>query len=103
MSPVEGVGLGSGTVDFFALVPQWIGAEEKINATRLEIHAGGVSFQAQESADQRKHHAGAGETLVRDRFLRPDIVHARENFRDGSQLVVKSVLHRGEQSDIPLQ
>jgi sugar/nucleoside kinase (ribokinase family) len=37
------VGLGSCTVDFFALVPRLIGAEEKINATRLEIHAGGVT------------------------------------------------------------
>jgi sugar/nucleoside kinase (ribokinase family) len=37
------VGLGSCTVDFFALVPKLIGAEEKINATRLEIHAGGVT------------------------------------------------------------
>jgi len=37
------VGLGSCTVDFFALVPKLIGAEEKINANRLEIHAGGVT------------------------------------------------------------
>lgn len=37
------VGLGSCTVDFFALVPKLIGAEEKINATRLEVHAGGVT------------------------------------------------------------
>ena len=37
------VGLGSCTVDFFALVPRLIGAEEKINATRLEVHAGGVT------------------------------------------------------------
>ncbi|HJY85668.1 MAG TPA: carbohydrate kinase family protein [Candidatus Acidoferrales bacterium] len=39
----EVVGLGSCTVDFFALVPKLIAAEEKINATRLEIHAGGVT------------------------------------------------------------
>ncbi len=37
------VGLGSCTVDFFALVPKLIGAEEKINADRLEVHAGGVT------------------------------------------------------------
>lgn len=37
------IGLGSCTVDFFALVPKLIGAEEKINANRLEIHAGGVT------------------------------------------------------------
>ncbi len=43
MSQVEVVGLGSCTVDFFALVPKLIGAEEKINANRLEIHAGGVT------------------------------------------------------------
>lgn len=43
MSQVEVVGLGSCTVDFFAVVPRLIGAEEKINATRLEIHAGGVT------------------------------------------------------------
>ncbi len=41
--PAEVVGLGSCTVDFFALVPRLIGAEEKINATRLEVHAGGVT------------------------------------------------------------
>lgn len=37
------VGLGSCTVDFFALVPKIIGGDEKINADRLEIHAGGVT------------------------------------------------------------
>lgn len=37
------VGLGSCTVDFFAPVPKLIGAEEKINASRMEIHAGGVT------------------------------------------------------------
>jgi sugar/nucleoside kinase (ribokinase family) len=40
---VEVVGIGSCTVDYFALVPKLIGAEEKINVTRLEIHAGGVT------------------------------------------------------------
>src|SRR5712692_7833404 len=39
----EVTGIGSCTVDFFALVPKLIGAEEKINAARLEIHAGGVT------------------------------------------------------------
>lgn len=43
MNPVEVIGLGSCTVDFFALVPRLIGPEEKINATRLEVHAGGVT------------------------------------------------------------
>jgi ribokinase len=44
MTPqVEVVGIGSCTVDFFAPVPKLIGAEEKINAARLEIHAGGVT------------------------------------------------------------
>ncbi len=37
------VGLGSCTVDFFALVPHLIGADEKVNANGLEIHAGGVT------------------------------------------------------------
>ncbi|MHB8677173.1 MAG: carbohydrate kinase family protein [Candidatus Acidiferrales bacterium] len=37
------VGIGSCTVDFFAIVPRLLGPEEKINATRLEIHAGGVT------------------------------------------------------------
>ncbi len=40
---VDVVGIGSCTVDFFAVVPKLIGAEEKINAERLEIHAGGVT------------------------------------------------------------
>lgn len=39
----EIVGLGSCTVDFFALVPRLIGAEEKINVPRLEVYAGGVT------------------------------------------------------------
>lgn len=39
----EVVGLGSCTVDYFALVPKLIGAEEKINVTRVEVHAGGVT------------------------------------------------------------
>jgi len=40
---VEVVGIGSCTVDFFAIVPRLLGPEEKINADRLEIHAGGVT------------------------------------------------------------
>ncbi len=43
MSGVEVVGLGSCTVDFFAIVPKLIGGEEKVNVERLEIHAGGVT------------------------------------------------------------
>ncbi|MBZ5538707.1 MAG: carbohydrate kinase family protein [Acidobacteriia bacterium] len=43
MNPVDVVGLGSCTVDFFALVPRLIGGEEKINVDRLEVHAGGVT------------------------------------------------------------
>ena len=39
----EVVGIGSCTVDFFAIVPRLLGAEEKINADRMEIHAGGVT------------------------------------------------------------
>ena len=39
----EVVGIGSCTVDFFAIVPRLLGAEEKINADRIEIHAGGVT------------------------------------------------------------
>jgi ribokinase len=43
MAEADVVGLGSCTVDFFALVPQLIGAEEKVNAHRIEVHAGGVT------------------------------------------------------------
>jgi sugar/nucleoside kinase (ribokinase family) len=44
MNPkVEVVGIGSCTVDYFAIVPRLLGPEEKINATRMEIHAGGVT------------------------------------------------------------
>lgn len=39
----EVVGIGSCTVDFFALVPRLLGSEEKTNAKSLEIHAGGVT------------------------------------------------------------
>lgn len=41
--PVAVVGIGSCTVDYFAIVPRLLGPEEKINAERLEIHAGGVT------------------------------------------------------------
>jgi sugar/nucleoside kinase (ribokinase family) len=40
---IDVVGIGSCTVDYFAMVPRLLGAEEKINATRIEIHAGGVT------------------------------------------------------------
>ena len=40
---VEVVGLGSCTVDYFALVPKLVGPEEKISVSRLEVHAGGVT------------------------------------------------------------
>lgn len=44
MAPkIDVVGLGSCTVDYFAIVPRLLGADEKINATRMEIHAGGVT------------------------------------------------------------
>jgi len=39
----EVVGIGSCTVDFFAIVPRLLGPDEKTNADRLEIHAGGVT------------------------------------------------------------
>jgi sugar/nucleoside kinase (ribokinase family) len=37
------VGIGSCAIDFFAIVPRLLGPEEKINAGRMEIHAGGVT------------------------------------------------------------
>jgi sugar/nucleoside kinase (ribokinase family) len=37
------VGIGSCTVDYFAIVPRLLGPEEKTNAHRLEIHPGGVT------------------------------------------------------------
>jgi sugar/nucleoside kinase (ribokinase family) len=40
---VQVVGIGSCGVDYFAIVPRLLGPEEKINADRLEIHAGGVT------------------------------------------------------------
>ena len=41
--PAKVVGIGSCGVDYFAIVPRLLGPEEKINADRLEIHAGGVT------------------------------------------------------------
>jgi sugar/nucleoside kinase (ribokinase family) len=41
--PTKVVGIGSCGIDYFAIVPRLLGAEEKINADRLEIHAGGVT------------------------------------------------------------
>lgn len=43
IAATEVVGIGSCTVDFFAMVPRLLGPEEKINCGRLEIHAGGVT------------------------------------------------------------
>lgn len=40
---VDVVGIGSCGVDYFAMVPRLLGVEEKINADRMEIHAGGVT------------------------------------------------------------
>jgi sugar/nucleoside kinase (ribokinase family) len=40
---VDVVGIGSCGVDYFAIVPRLLGREEKINAARMEIHAGGVT------------------------------------------------------------
>lgn len=37
------VGIGSCTVDYFAIVPRLLASEEKVNVTRTEIHAGGVT------------------------------------------------------------
>jgi sugar/nucleoside kinase (ribokinase family) len=37
------VGIGSCGVDYFAIVPRLLGPEEKINADRMEVHAGGVT------------------------------------------------------------
>lgn len=42
-SNVDVVGIGSCGVDYFAIVPRLLGPEEKINAGRMEIHAGGVT------------------------------------------------------------
>ena len=37
------VGIGSCGMDYFAIVPRLLGAEEKINVQRVEVHAGGVT------------------------------------------------------------
>jgi len=37
------VGIGSCSVDFFAMVPRLLGANEKMNAERLTIHPGGLT------------------------------------------------------------
>lgn len=39
----EVVGIGSCGIDYFAIVPRLLGADEKINVDRTEIHAGGVT------------------------------------------------------------
>jgi fructokinase len=43
MSNVDVVGIGSCGVDYFAIVPRLLGAEQKINADHMEIHPGGVT------------------------------------------------------------
>jgi sugar/nucleoside kinase (ribokinase family) len=42
-SATQVVGIGSCGIDYFAIVPRLLGPDEKINADRLEIHAGGVT------------------------------------------------------------
>jgi sugar/nucleoside kinase (ribokinase family) len=42
-SSTQVVGIGSCGIDYFAIVPRLLGPDEKINADRLEIHAGGVT------------------------------------------------------------
>jgi len=42
-SAAQVVGIGSCGIDYFAIVPRLLGPDEKINADRLEIHAGGVT------------------------------------------------------------
>lgn len=42
-SGADVVGIGSCGIDYFAIVPRLLGAEEKISAERMEIHAGGVT------------------------------------------------------------
>src|ERR1700736_3999815 len=41
--PPQVVGIGSCSIAYFAIVPRLLAADEKINADRLEIHAGGVT------------------------------------------------------------
>jgi sugar/nucleoside kinase (ribokinase family) len=41
--PPQVVGIGSCGIDYFAIVPRLLAADEKINADRMEIHAGGVT------------------------------------------------------------
>jgi sugar/nucleoside kinase (ribokinase family) len=41
--PPQVVGIGSCGIDYFAIVPRLLGPDEKINADRMEIHAGGVT------------------------------------------------------------
>jgi sugar/nucleoside kinase (ribokinase family) len=41
--PPQVVGIGSCGIDYFAIVPKLLGADEKINVARTEIHAGGVT------------------------------------------------------------
>jgi len=43
LQTTEVVGIGSCGIDYFAIVPRLLGPDEKINADRLEIHAGGVT------------------------------------------------------------
>src|ERR1700730_8668308 len=41
--PLQVVGIGSCGIDYFAIVPRLLAADEKINADRLEIHPGRVT------------------------------------------------------------
>ena len=41
--PPQVVGIGSCGIDYFAIVPRLLAADEKINVDRTEIHAGGVT------------------------------------------------------------
>src|SRR5258707_14077935 len=41
--PPQVVGIGSCGIDYFAIVPRLLAADEKINVDRTQIHAGGVT------------------------------------------------------------
>src|ERR1700738_4818118 len=82
------VGIGSCGIDYFAIVPRLLGPEEKINAERIEIHAGGVTGNNLTQVARLGAKAGWLRLIGRDGRARfaGHIVKARHFHTEASQL-----------------
>ena len=59
---------------------------------KIDSGRGCIGFESQESAHQRKYDAGRTKALMRDGFLRPDILRTGKDFGDDAETVIESVI-----------